>query len=1497
MRNFYIFILLFLGLNLHSQTVQDTIDFPYWKQMMFNRSINFYSTKRAYDLYYSNKPKLPQTGYKVFERWMEHWKYEINPDGTFPAPDHVVNEIKKFKRNNLTLRSATGNWVNLGPFNSPSPSASHLGVGRISAIGFHPTNSNIIYCGAAQGGFWKSVDKGLNWTSSTDNLPTLGVSAIAVISSTKILIGTGDRDASDASGLGVYVSNDGGTSFTVSNTNMGNKTVNKLLVNPLNNNTIVAATDGGIYFSYNQGANWVLKSSVSDYKDIQYCPNDTLTLYAVVSGTFYKTVNAGTTWTSSSTGFTSTSRNRMAIGVTAANPNIVYIVASNSANNKLESFYKSSNKGSNFSVVTAGTSNILGGKINMNDSRGQGWYDIAIETSPTDSNFVLVGGINIFKSSNGGTTWVPSASWYGESGTAYVHADIHVFGRNPISPNDLFVGSDGGMDLTNDNGSTWTVKNNGLAISQFYDFDVSKLSKTRTITGAQDNGTCTSIAGTNWNAEFGGDGMTCQISEFDTTHMVGESQYGNMQSTNDNGATWNDATGGITENNNGPWNTKYELHPRVNNKLVSVYKNVWVCNNPFASTPSNNVFTTGITVEGTAIRFSNNDNNYVFVGWANGSMKYSNNILSGAPSFNVIPAPPGGTSQPINDIETSYKDTNIIYVAQGTEIYKTVNKGATWTTISGNLPNISMKSIVIDKNTAEGLYVGTAAGVYYKDSGMTNWILYNTGLPLSSWITDLEIVYDTLCTSKSKIFASTFGRGLWYGDLYITETEPTPNFTVPATACAGVTIPINNTTPNSANTSFQWTITPSTGVNYLNGTNNTTQSPDLQFSNAGTYNIKLRTQKYGAGNCTVVKNGIITIGNSGNVSVNINADTFICPGDSLQLVATGAVNYKWSPNVNISDTAGATITARPIVNTTYQVISNINGNCFDTAEINVKMKPFPVMNYTGNTKVCSGSTTTINLMGADSFKWTPTTYLAPVNSINSIVNITPSASQTYTITGFKTGQCNGIINIPIVNQTPVNHTFNGPNNKSICLGDTTIYVLTSTNLTSTKWSPNVAVIYSSKDTLKVNPTTTTKYYLTTDDTTFCPFIDSMILTVNPIPVVKITGDTGMCIGKSYSLVASGASTYTWSPSTYLTTTTGAIVITNPTNDITYQVVGNLNGCSASATHSIKTGTGVVGFNISGKTTLCQGSSTILTASNANSYLWSPSNIISNPFGKSVQVTPTGPTTVKVVANSYGCIDSATVNLVVENNPIINISTTNPTTICEGEYVTLKASGSKFFNISPTYNYSKIDSVTFKVNPSVSTTYKITGSSVNGCSGSDSIALTVHPNPVLTVSPKVKTIYRGNQVTITATGASSYSWSPSLYLLSSATGSTINAKPDSNIVYYLTGTSQFGCKSYDLAIVYVLADTSTVDTSHSAIHNYMLDDLRIYPNPAQNYLNIETKKELSLEIRNVMGQSVFNQELNIGLNQISIQDLISGSYVLFLRSKSGETNIDKIIINK
>ena len=191
----------------------DTANYPYWIQMMQDPDANFFQTQRAFNIYWKDRAITRSHGWKVFKRWEYMMQSRVLPDGTKPAPDATFNEYNAYKDN---VTSTGGAWVNLGPAQIPAPGpAGYEGLGRINTIGFHPTDPNKIFAGAPAGGLWQSADGGNTWVTHTDTLPTLGVSAIVVDYSNpdKILIGTGDRDAGDAPGLGVLKSLNGGLTW------------------------------------------------------------------------------------------------------------------------------------------------------------------------------------------------------------------------------------------------------------------------------------------------------------------------------------------------------------------------------------------------------------------------------------------------------------------------------------------------------------------------------------------------------------------------------------------------------------------------------------------------------------------------------------------------------------------------------------------------------------------------------------------------------------------------------------------------------------------------------------------------------------------------------------------------------------------------------------------------------------------------------------------------------------------------------------------------------------------------------------------------------------------------------------------------------------------------------------------------------------------------------------------------------------------------------------
>lgn len=1530
MRNSILSLILitFVCFNVNAGTTQDTIDNPYWRQMMNDKNANFYQTVRAYNLYFSNKPKAKGTGFKQFERWAFDARNYVHPDGTYFSGEYLSQANRAIKSKMLSTRSNNGTWSSLGPFTNPTPASLRRQVGRINCVAFHPSNTTTLYAGAPAGGFWYSTNNGGFWKHGDDNMESLGVSDILVhpTSPNIIFIATGDRDGQRNPPVerGVMKSTNSGLSFSQSNTGMGYQKVNKLAMNALNPNTIIAATEFGIYVSRDLGANWSLKSPIAaDFKDLKYCPNDTMVIYATTydngsfACNFYKSSNGGNTWTLVNSGMSSaTNRCRMEIAVTAHNPNIVYLVSAKpgSKNFVFDSLYKSSDKGTTFRGINPNLKNILGGDIDGNSTSGQGWYDIAMISSPTDSNFLLVGGVNTFRSTNGGSTWAPSSSWYGESGTEFMHADVHYFARSPHNGS-IYVGHDGGVDVTADNGINYTSINDSLTITQIYNLGVSQKSKRLFIVGTQDNGTSLSSS-TLWKAQIGGDGMHCDISNLDTTKMVGSLYFGRIFRTTDNGANWNDLTSSISESNTtGPWVSPMHLHPRINNILVAGLNNAWISKNIFGGSPTfSSMSSLATSMQASAVRFSNINDSLVFIGWIDGTVRYCSDIFVGSPSLtNCGNSFPGSSGNTINDIETSHHNKDVLWVARGNRIYRSANRGGTWTNITANLASapydVPILSIVADKNMSEALYVGTAIGVFYKDSAMTNWLPYINGLPATGSITDLEIVYDTICSSSSILYASSYGRSIWKSDLRITVTEPGPNFNIAATSCSGIPVAVNNVTTNgTASTKYKWIVTPSAGVTYVSGTNDSSINPVLQFANQGTYSIELIAVKSRGGFCRTKKTNIINIGTGGSITHTTTADTSVCPGDTVAVGVKGMSNYTFEPNSFVSKVNDSNYIVFPPSATNYMIIGDISGGCFDTVYVNVKMNPFLAYSIAGNQKFCLGDSTTITVTPAagtfDTVLWSPMTNIT-FNGSPSNVKIKPLTAGVvnYTITMKKAGLCNVNYVLPINAQSlptydaRINGTF-GLKSKNICSGDSVF--LSEVGVPLNTWSPGTGLNMVTGDNVIAKPLASTTYYVKTSDTTVCPTtFDSLRLNVTPSPTIVILGGKDICIGMKTMMVATGAgpmppASYVWSPTDSLSSISGDTVIANPTSMITYTVVGSNGVCSGSAQKTINVGTGTVILKYTGDTLVCRNTTAIIKASGADAYHWYPESAVNSIYDSIIQTYVKDSILLTLVGISTGCTDSIKIPVKIKPIPNIKLSADTNKSVCEGTKVKLTATGGTSYDLFPKYNFKTLSSSSFEVNPSRTTVYKILGTSSVGCKNSDSFIVEIDTNPKLNVTPLTKIIDKGETVNFTASGASNYTWSPNQFVKvdGDTMNNTLSVAPDSNFIYYLTGKTGAGCKSEALVIVYVKNGTGT-----NSINGKNIENILIYPNPSSDFVTIQSRENLTVSLVDMNGRVVTNFKKTLENHKLDVSSYNAGNYTMILDDLKGHKNTVKIAIQR
>lgn len=796
-----------------------------------------------------------------FNRWYYHWQHHLDENGNMVSPMATFNEWNRYKtslKKSQTKNKTTANqsdWIFKGPTTSPG---GYNGIGRINVVEFHPTDTNTFIVGTAGGGAWRTTNGGLNWTSLYDNLPVLGVSDIKYNpqNPATIYLCTGDRDASDTYSVGLLRSYNNGLSWDTTGLKFNITDfalLNELLINPLDTNSMLAATSLDLRKSYDGGITWNTVVT-GHFKDIVYNPIDTNIIYAATytsgNARIYRSLDGGATWSITANFF---SGNRIAMAVTPANPSVVKAVVSMTNTNGLLGIYNSTDTGATFTKIYGTdndcSTNILSGSLNLSSSScsGQGWYDLCMAINPINENIVLVGGVNTYQSTDGGTTWNKVTQWYnGSPGTKTVHADKHYMAFHPLKPSLLFECNDGGIYKTANPASLlWNDLSNGLGITQFYRNAISNIAPF-VIGGAQDNGTKRITFGGVYNELTGGDGMDCQMDYNDPTVFYTSSQYGSISKTIDNGGNYVNISNNIPGNPDGAWITPFVLHAQIPEIIYAGYDHVYVS---YDRGDSWTDISPNFPISGTQLRrlaVTPLDEEMIVALGGTNTVRYTKN--SGL-SWTTIPV---GFSGSISDVMIDPWDKNKIwftYSGYGNAKVATYSIGGTWALRNDSLPNIPIYCITIDSSNGTK-YIGTDAAVFYKDTSMNKWELYNIGLPVIE-VTDLAINYTT-----NEIWGSTYGRGMWVSPKHLTQ---------PPAAISNVPFAANviKTAPNPNNGKFILTteneyLLQSSNLQILikNMNGNTVASFQKRFNASNKIEIDLNSVSSGNYIVEVIKEGI-----------------------------------------------------------------------------------------------------------------------------------------------------------------------------------------------------------------------------------------------------------------------------------------------------------------------------------------------------------------------------------------------------------------------------------------------------------------------------------------------------------------------------------------------------------------------------------------------------------------------------------------------------------------
>ncbi len=765
----------------------------------------FYHLRRSRD---GVSPISPQRIVEAIERADQMPQYSTALNAFYPPKKQLSKQAKSYM--------ALGAWTQLGPGN--------IG-GRTRALLVDPNVPDTMYAAGVGGGVWKTTDGGMAWTALADLLPNIAFASLAFDpkNSSVIYAGTGEGffNGDATRGMGIFKTTDAGTTWSLlqSTETEDFHFVNDLIVSHNNALCVYAGTRTGVWRSEDGGLSW---TKILDPLDgfgetiIGGCLDlairtDQATDYLFAScGTFdqatvYRNANAGSndTWEAV---LSEANMGRTSLAIAPSNQNIVYALAASNESGRFQdgllAVFRSDDSGE-VNTWTARVRNTNPTKLNTvlltnpliahqsecnnntNSFANQGWYDNVIAVDPVDPNRVWVGGIDLFRSDDGGQSWGLASYWWADrSNSRYAHADNHTIVFHPqfdgTTNRVMFVGSDGGVFRTDNaraataTGSTapcstansavrWRGLSNHYAVTQFY-FGLPYPNGSTYLGGTQDNGTLrgTDAAGINgWNEVFGGDGGWVAIDPTNPNTFFVETTRLSIRRTDDNGASFQSAISGINEpNSNFLFINSFVMDPRIPQRLWTGGRTVWRTND------SGNFWTqanSGVTGRVSAIAVSPSDSNRLLVGTSSGIIYRTDSALtsnanttwpSALPEFGFVSA-----------IAFDPADSNIAYATYSTfdsnHVFKSTDGGASWVSIDGagntGIPDIPVNAIVVDPNNSQRLYIGTDIGVFSTRDGGANWMRENSGF---ANVPTYGLAIGTFSGNQT-LYAFTHGRGVW----------------------------------------------------------------------------------------------------------------------------------------------------------------------------------------------------------------------------------------------------------------------------------------------------------------------------------------------------------------------------------------------------------------------------------------------------------------------------------------------------------------------------------------------------------------------------------------------------------------------------------------------------------------------------------------------------------------------------------------------------------------
>ncbi len=711
-----------------------------YKWMMDDINYNFYEVVDSAEVYFDKNGTGKGSGWKGYQRWKNE-----NESKYFPSGDRLnaydLGAIESYRnvsngRVNKHGKALENGWEELGPWDANNITSHYSpGIGRVETFWVNPSNTDQIFLGSRSGGFWRTSDGGKNWENTTDTLVVSGVESLSVNPSDNNDILIAARQGGNANTHGLFRSSDGGTTwfetkFNPLATSFGglgrNHRIYKIAFHPTRTGIIYIGTSNGMYLSKDNLQTWTLVFSGRN-TDMEFHPTNPARIYAYdyyqSDRNYLKYSNdTGKTWNNSAL-IADNNNAKLHIAVSPSAPNNVYVASTNGV-------WRSKNQGAFFTFLSNPDESCLGFAV-----------------SDLDVKNMIYGYVDTEASTDEGQTFKQVTKWSNRN-AAYVHADI----RTAECLNGVFyLGTDGYLAKSSDNGTTWTRLNDGTAIREFYAVGLSQSNIYANIAGSQDNGTSI-LKEAGWVEWNGGDGMEGIVQPLNSDWMIGSWQYGSRNITRNGGQTRTSVGNPRRGSGQADWEAPLLLDPLNHFRLYHFADSIFVSDDfgvswEFYSAPNIGLVKDADIAQNNSDIIAISRNSTIRLTQDGG--KTWTDIRSNLPNYSVtdIAFHPLKDSTLVVTYNRHQRDNQKVFISH--------DLGQSWQNITYNLGDMPLRTVTMDQSDSSYIYVGGEIGVYYKSMNANSWTLYNDQLP-NVTVKDLEIHH-----GSNTLRAASWGRGLW----------------------------------------------------------------------------------------------------------------------------------------------------------------------------------------------------------------------------------------------------------------------------------------------------------------------------------------------------------------------------------------------------------------------------------------------------------------------------------------------------------------------------------------------------------------------------------------------------------------------------------------------------------------------------------------------------------------------------------------------------------------